>query len=77
MQVTVIATLCKLAAATPPQPACVEEIVTDEATLMQCGGPFAQQAIAKWMGEHPIYRSGWRLAKYGCAIGGYHKAVGA
>lgn len=75
MQVAVIATLCRLAAATT-QP-CVEEIVAENVELAQCAGPFAQQALAKWMEEHPIYRSGWRLAKWGCAIGGYRKAVPA
>ena len=68
MNVTVIATLCKIAAATP-QPACVEEIITDQATLMQCGGGLAQQAIADWMRHDPRYVTGWRLAKWGCAIG--------
>ena len=75
MQVTVIATLCQLAAAS--HPACVEEVITDDATLMQCGGAFAQQAISKWMSENIHYRTGWRLAKWGCVIGGYHKATEA
>lgn len=71
MNVTVVAILCKLAGATP-QPACVEEIITEDATLAQC--TLAQPAIAKWMSEHPLYRKGWRLSKWGCAIGGYHKS---
>lgn len=70
MIVTVVATLCTLAT----HPACVEEIITDQATLSECTQT-AESAIAKWMSEHPLYRSGWRLAKWGCAIGGYHKAV--
>lgn len=68
MNVTVVATLCRIAAATV-QPDCVEEVITDEATLMQCGGGLAQAAIADWIGHHPRYVIGWRLAKWGCAIG--------
>jgi len=70
MLVVVIATFCQLA---HPQ-VCVDEIITDQATLMQCGGGFAQQAIADWMSHDPRYVTGWRLAKWGCVIGGYHKA---
>lgn len=72
MLVTVVATLCQIAAPS----ACIEEIVTDQATLMQCGGAFAQQALAKWMSEHPRYVTGWRLSKWGCAVG-YQKKVHA
>lgn len=71
MLVTVIATFCSLA-----QPGvCDRDIrITDQATLMQCGGAFGEQAISKWMAENIKYRTGWRLAKCGCVIGGYHKA---
>lgn len=70
MLVTVVATFCQLAAPS----SCAQELITNEATLMQCGGAFAQQAISKWMAENVHYRTGWRLAKWGCVIGGYHKA---
>jgi hypothetical protein len=65
MLVTVVATFCQLAAPS----ACVDEVITNEATLMQCGGAFAQGAISKWMSENIRYRTGWRLEKWGCAIG--------
>lgn len=65
MLVTVIATICIAGA----EPACVDKIVTDQATLMQCGGAFAQPAIAKWMEENGYTARGYRLAKWGCAIG--------
>ena len=64
MLVSVIATLCLNAV-------CVEKTVTDQATLMQCGGGgFAQQAIAQWMDENGYAARGYRLTKWGCAIGG-------
>lgn len=70
MLVVVVATFCSLA-----QPAsCTQEVITDQATLMECGGAFAQQAISKWMAESIHYRTGWRLSKWGCVIGGMHKA---
>lgn len=75
MQVTLIATLCQLAAAAP-QSACVEVIITDQAEFAECVVT-AQAGIAKWMSDHPFYRSGWRLAKWSCAIGGYQKPVHA
>lgn len=64
MLVTVTVLLC-LANAT-----CVERTVTDEATLMQCGGGFAQQALSKWMEQNGYTARGYRLAKWGCVIGG-------
>jgi hypothetical protein len=63
MLVTVIATLCLANV-------CVEKTVTDQATLMQCGGGFAQQALSKWMDENGYSARGYRLAKWGCVIGG-------
>lgn len=68
MFATVIAVLCQLNA---PQ-ACLEEIVTDQATAQECL-THGQIGIAKWMSEHPLYRSGWRLASYKCALGRYEK----
>lgn len=73
MQVTVIATLCSLASA---HPACVEEVITDQAQLSECMQS-AEAFISKWMAENIKFRTGWRLAKWGCAIGGYRKSVPA
>lgn len=66
MLVTVIAYLCLVA---EPK-ACIERTVTSEATLMQCGGAFAAQALPKWMEENGYTARGYRLAKWGCVIGG-------
>ena len=70
--ITVLATLCHLTAAGVE--GCVDEIVTDNTldetvTMQSC--MMGQAYIAKWMGEHPVYRTdkGWRLAKWGCRIG--------
>lgn len=65
MLVTVLATFCQLA-----NPAtCTQEVITRDAPLMQCAGPFGEQAISKWMAENIHYHQGWYLAKWGCAIG--------
>jgi len=71
--VTVIAVLCHLSG--PAAGACVEEIVTDSnldpnATFHQCM-TIGQLGVAKWMADHPIYRTGWRLDRYKCAPGHY------
>jgi hypothetical protein len=66
MLVTVIATLCL---ATDPA-ACVERVVTEQATLMQCGGAFAAQVLPTWMEEQGYLARGYKLAKWGCVIGG-------
>lgn len=71
MFVTVVAVLCNLATN-----ACLEERVTDSSldstvTLQSCmiGG---QAGLAKWKGEHPIYRSdAWYIQRYKCAPGHY------
>jgi hypothetical protein len=67
MLVVVIATLC-LANGN-----CIERTVTDQATLMQCGGAFALQALPKWMEENGYTARGYTLAKWGCVIGGRKK----
>ena len=66
MLVTVIVTLCL----TAEPKACIERTVTDEATLMQCGGAFGAQAIPAWMEREGYMARGYRLAKWGCVIGG-------
>jgi hypothetical protein len=53
--------------------ACIEKTVTDEATLMQCGGAFAAQALPAWMEREGYSQRGYRLAKWGCVIGGRKK----
>lgn len=69
MLVTVIATLCLANAQ------CIERVVTNEATLMQCGGAMAVQVLPTWMEEQGYTARGYRLAKWGCVIGG--RRVGA
>ncbi len=73
MLVAVVATFCQIASPST----CAEEIITNEATLSECTGGFAQPALAKWMAENIHYRTGWRLEKWACHPGGYHKKIGA
>jgi hypothetical protein len=73
MFVTVVAVLCRLSGAAAGS--CVEEIVTDsnmtpEISMMQCAVG-AQAPLAKWMGEHPIYHTNWRIERYKCVPGHY------
>jgi hypothetical protein len=68
MFVTVTAVLCHLAAPT----LCVEEIVTDtnmDDTLTMQSCLMGQAYLAKYMAEHPIYRTGYRLDRWRCTIG--------
>lgn len=65
MLVIVVATLCLSGAHAP----CVEKVVTDQASLAQCSGPFSQQALAGWMEENGYTARGYHLAKWGCVIG--------
>lgn len=65
MLVTVIATLCQVAS---PQ-SCQQVTITQQATLSQCEGNYAQGAISKWMSESIRFRTGWSLSKWGCVIG--------
>lgn len=66
MFVTVVALLCL---ATAPE-TCIERTVTDQATLMQCGGAMAAQVLPAWMESEGYTARGYRLAKWGCVIGG-------
>jgi hypothetical protein len=68
MLVTVIATLCL-------NGACIERVVTQEATLMQCGGPMAVQVIPQWMADNGYAARGYHLAKWGCVIGGKRENI--
>lgn len=63
MLVLVVATLCL------PTGACIERTVTDQATLMQCGGAFAAQVLPTWMEQEGYTARGYRLAKWGCVVG--------
>jgi hypothetical protein len=86
MLTTLVAVLCHtLGHASAP--ACVEEIVTDpnftttagkaDAPITMPGMTFVQCqiegqiAVSKWMAEHPIYHSGWRLDRWKCVPGQY------
>lgn len=66
MFVTVLVKLCLIA----DPSACVEKIVTDQATLMECGGSSAAQFLPQWMAENGYTARGYRLASWGCAMGG-------
>jgi hypothetical protein len=73
MFVTVVAVLCHLGG--PAAGSCVEEIVTDSSmtpdiTFHECMKG-AQAPLAKWMGEHPLYHSNWRIERYKCVPGHY------
>lgn len=73
MFVTVVAVLCHLGG--PAAGSCVEEIVTDSSmtpdiTFQECMKG-AQAPLAKWMGEHPLYHSNWRIERYKCVPGHY------
>lgn len=70
MLVTVIATLCL----TADPSACVDKIVTDQATFMECAGAFAAQVLPHWMEENGYTARGYRLAKWGCVVGGVHRS---
>lgn len=59
MLMTVVVLLCL-------NDSCIEKVVTDQATLMQCKGPFAAQAIPGWMAENGYTARGYRLAKWDC-----------
>lgn len=63
MLVIVTATLCLA------NGSCVEKTITDQATLMQCSGAFALQAIPQWMADNGYAARGYRLAKWGCVLG--------
>jgi hypothetical protein len=71
MFVTIVAVLCHLTSND-----CVEEIVSSSSldsrvTFQSCvtGG---QAGLAKWKGEHPIYRSeSWHIQRYKCVPGDY------
>ena len=72
MFVTLIAILCHSLAGGPGS--CVEEIITDSSksdiTFQGCMIQ-GQIGVAKWMSEHPIYRTGWILTPYKCVLGHY------
>ena len=73
MFVTVVAVLCHLGSLAAG--CCVEEIVTDssmtpEITFQECMKG-AQAPLAKWVSEHPIYHSNWRVDRYKCVPGHY------
>jgi hypothetical protein len=73
MFVTVVAVLCHLLVGNS---ICEEQIVTDSnltsgLTFMDCMAG-AQAPLAKWKGEHPIYRSdAYRIERYKCVPGHY------
>jgi hypothetical protein len=68
MFITLVAVLCQIASSS-----CVEEIITDQASLMACQIQ-GQIGIADWMSKSSTYRTGWRLERYKCAMGHYERA---
>jgi hypothetical protein len=71
MLVTVTVLLCLISS--PDR--CIERVVTNEATLMQCGGAMAVQVLPTWMAEQGYTARGYRLAKWGCVIGSKRTAT--
>lgn len=69
MLVTLVVTLCLAGGS------CIEKVVTDQATLMQCEGATAAQALPTWMAENGYTARGYRLAKWGCMIGTRRNAI--
>jgi hypothetical protein len=65
MLVTVIATLCLIV----DPISCIDRVVTEHATLMECEGPFAVQAIPSWMEKEGYFERGYHLAKWECVRG--------
>lgn len=78
MFVTLVAVLCHVLPGGPRD--CVEEIVSDSSqsniTFQSCMIQ-GQIGIAKWMSEHPVYRTNWTLERYKCAPGHYQLHVKA
>lgn len=64
MLVTVVVTLCLAGGQ------CIERVVTDEATLSQCGGAMALQVLPAWLEAEGYTARGYKLMKWGCVIGG-------
>jgi hypothetical protein len=71
MLITVTALLCLVASPST----CIERTVTDQATFAQCSGAFAMQALSGWMEQEGYTARGYRLAKWGCVIGGKRTAA--
>jgi hypothetical protein len=71
MLVLVVATLCLVS--TPAT--CIERTVTDQASLASCTGAFAQQALSGWMEQEGYTARGYRLAKWGCVVGGRRTGI--
>ena len=67
--IAVIAILCQISSGS-----CTEEVVTRDAGLFECAMQ-AQQGVAQWMGDHPRYRNGWRVARIRCAPADYRAPV--
>jgi hypothetical protein len=59
MWITVVATLCL-------GNVCIEHTVTDQATQMECKGPFSQQALSKWMIDNGWLARGYTLQGWQC-----------
>lgn len=67
MLVIVIAHLC-LSGHYPGK--CKNVMVTDQATFGQCTGSFALQVLPAWLTENGYTQRGWKLARWGCVVGG-------
>lgn len=59
MWVTVIATLYLA-------DVCTGRLVTEQATQMQCRGPFALQALSRWMDDEGLSARGYTLKRWDC-----------
>lgn len=59
MLLYLIATLCGAGT-------CMDRVVTDQATQLECAGPTAAQRIPQWMTDNGYLQRGYRLAGYRC-----------
>lgn len=68
MLATILATICF-------HEVCIEKIVTTQATLMECNGATAAQAIPQWLEAQGYTVHGWTLQSWRCEIGGRRRDI--
>lgn len=76
MFITLLVTLCAIAEpgdVSLPE-SCIQEVVTDSSlaadmSMGACMGIEGQAAAAKFVAEHPLYRTHYRLTRWTCAFG--------
>lgn len=71
MYVAVLATFCTLASPVTCEKVRVTDSDAQPLTMHDC---FAVDKLADFMGKHPRYGHGWRVAEFSCVMG--RKVVG-